>query len=864
MRSRRFSLSNISIQHRLPLLIGLLLLGILVASTWASYLGVRDAALEVGHQRLLNLTQQLAGLSQQSTALHLGKTVAVANDPAIVAYLQNPSDAGRPAALAILQHLNAAPDPNTLQTELWKSNNSLVLTNVEASAPIGDLNEDFKLCAVEPFKVVGPIRLAKSLVVYPTIAAVKGVSGNAIGFLVRWRQISSNPEARKQLQNLVGNEAALYFGSTRGDIWTDLDKVVPEPPSGFQATQQATRFTRSGTSIMALGRPIHGTPFFVVVEFPERVFLAHATGFLRRVIVIDVALIVLGLVGSFALSGSITRPLQSLTVAAKRIRGGDYSQSVDIQQKDELGELASAFNSMVIRLTASQEDLERKIDELKLVQKAAVKLAAIVESSHDAIVGKTLDGTITSWNTSAERLYGYTEAEIVGRSITLLSPPEHNGQVKAILERLTQGEIIDHFETERITKTGMRIAVSLAISPIRDESGAVSGWATIARDISERRRVERALRTSEGLYRTLFDCAPYGIVIADPESYYIDANATMCRMLGYTRAELTELHASDIVAPTEIEQIGPALSLIKTKSDYHREWQFRRKDGSHFAADVVSTMMPDGNLLGMIRDISDRKQAEAALQTKADELTAATQQLWQASKLATMGELAASVAHELNNPLATISLRTEALLERLAADDPRRQALDVIAREVERMASLVRNLLLFSRRSHPQTSTVNLGEELTNSHDFIHYHMRSRRIHVVKEFDPALPMVQADRQQLRQVFLNLLTNASDAMPEGGTLTVRARPGFLSSGRAAAILEFSDTGRGIEPEFLPKLFDSFFTTKPEGKGTGLGLPICRRTIEEHHGTIVVESELGIGTTVRIALPITETGGSAEVE
>ena len=173
------------------------------------------------------------------------------------------------------------------------------------------------------------------------------------------------------------------------------------------------------------------------------------------------------------------------------------------------------------------------------------------------------------------------------------------------------------------------------------------------------------------------------------------------------------------------------------------------------------------------------------------------------------------------------------------------------------MASLVSNLLLFSRRSHQQISTININEELESSLEFIHYHLRSHRIIIATDFANDLPSVQADRQQLRQVFLNLLTNASDAMPEGGTLTIRARRGVLGSGASALVIEFSDTGLGIEPEDLPKLWEPFFTTKPEGKGTGLGLLICRRTVEEHRGTIDIESVPGKGTTVRIILPGTET-------
>ena len=252
-----------------------------------------------------------------------------------------------------------------------------------------------------------------------------------------------------------------------------------------------------------------------------------------------------------------------------------------------------------------------------------------------------------------------------------------------------------------------------------------------------------------------------------------------------------------------------------------------------------------------------RAGAPAELQTTTQDLAKMTQQLWEASKLATMGELAAGVAHELNNPLQTLALHVEAILDRLPVNDPLRGAIEIIEQEVERMGSLVGNLLLFSRRSHQQTSTVNIVDELRNSLEFINYHFRSHSITVVTNFADGLPSVQADRQLLRQVFLNLLTNASDAMPKGGTLTVSARRGLFQNGSPALVVEFSDTGGGVALEDLPKLWDPFFTTKPEGKGTGLGLSICRRTVEEHQGTIDIDSLLGQGTTVRIILPAMES-------
>jgi signal transduction histidine kinase len=156
---------------------------------------------------------------------------------------------------------------------------------------------------------------------------------------------------------------------------------------------------------------------------------------------------------------------------------------------------------------------------------------------------------------------------------------------------------------------------------------------------------------------------------------------------------------------------------------------------------------------------------------------------------------------------------------------------------------------------------LDLCEELANTLDFIQYHLRSNGIDLVKHCPLALPTMQADRQQLRQVFLNIISNAGDAMPQGGTLTVTAREGIMVSGQQAVVIEFSDTGTGVQTGDLPRLWEPFFTTKPEGKGTGLGLAICRRTVEEHRGTIEIETGPGKGTTVRITLPATDKESEA---
>src|SRR5207302_9123723 len=191
----------------------------------------------------------------------------------------------------------------------------------------------------------------------------------------------------------------------------------------------------------------------------------------------------------------------------------------------------------------------------------------------------------------------------------------------------------------------------------------------------------------------------------------------------------------------------------------------RRKDGSLNREDMTITPISDGagkisHFVAIKQDITKLEQAMSDVRAKNEERATMTQQLWQASRLATMGELAASVAHELNNPLATISLRLETLAAQLENDDQKRRSVEIVADEAERMGKLVGNLLQFSRRTHRQISTVNVSEEIDKSLELVEYHLRSNKIQVIRNYAEDVPTIQADRQQLRQVFLNLLTNAS--------------------------------------------------------------------------------------------------------
>lgn len=397
------------------------------------------------------------------------------------------------------------------------------------------------------------------------------------------------------------------------------------------------------------------------------------------------------------------------------------------------------------------------ISARKRADEARASLAAIVESSSEAIIGQSLDGLITTWNGAATALYGYTNDEVCGHPITILMPPERYDEQASISATVRQGQGLGHFETVRLRKDGTRFDVSLTVSPIIGPMGKVIGASAIARDITEQKRAAAALQESKA----------------------------------HLEKALTELQA------------------------------------------------------------------------RGDEVKLMTQQLWQAAKLASVGELAAGIAHELNNPLATVCLRVESVLARTPPDDPRRRALEIVEQEAKRMGDLVANLLQFSRRGGDEASTVDLRQELTKSVELINHLLRKRLITVVQALAHDTPIIYADRQKLRQVFLNLLTNAADAMPQGGTLTLRTNAATLENGKPGVRIEFSDTGVGIATEHLDKVMDPFFTTKEEGHGTGLGLAICRRVVQEHHGALEIRSTIGKGTTVVVALPIKNGANTASL-
>jgi signal transduction histidine kinase len=336
------------------------------------------------------------------------------------------------------------------------------------------------------------------------------------------------------------------------------------------------------------------------------------------------------------------------------------------------------------------------------------------------------------------------------------------------------------------------------------------------------------------------------------------------------RARALDAGADDFLAtPVDrAELLTRVRSLLRLKDLYD---QVAESDDeiARQAAELAAT---NSELMKLTAELEERVAARTAeLEAKNEEIKNMSQQLWQTAKLATMGEHAASIAHELNNPLATISLRIESMLYSVGPDDPNHRALEIVDGEVERMAKLVARLLEFSRRGEQQVTTVDIPSEIESALELVQTYLRNRRVESVTDFGAGQLMVHADRQQFRQVMLNVITNGCDAMPDGGSLTIRVQrvrseehssepdpdQNYVRTTNSI-VIEISDTGTGISPEVLPHILEPFFTTKPQGRGTGLGLAICRRIVQEHNGKLEIQSEVGLGTTIRIVLPATDNG------
>ncbi|AHE53440.1 hybrid sensor histidine kinase/response regulator [Sphingomonas sanxanigenens] len=473
-------------------------------------------------------------------------------------------------------------------------------------------------------------------------------------------------------------------------------------------------------------------------------------------------------------------------------------------------------------------------------------------------------GIIASWNPGAQRFKGYEAGEVVGRHFEMFFTEEDRAAA-APARALATAAAEGRFEVEgwRMRKDGTRFWANAVLDAIRADDGALLGFAKVTRDITDRRAAGRALYQSEQRFRLLVQgVRDYAIYMLDAEGRITNWNAGAEAIKGYRAEEVVGSLFSRFYTEEDRAAGEPARALATALSEgkYETEAWRVRKDGTRFFAHVIIDPILDdeGRFAGfakITRDITERREAQEALEQ-------ARISLFQAQKLQALGELTGGIAHDFNNLMTVIRGSAELLSTVDLPATKRQRYLDAIMETVDRASDLTGHLLAFGRRQslNPRRIDLNLrldalGEVLSRTLD--------PRIAVRLDLADGLWAIDVDDAQLETALLNAAFNARDAMPEGGVLTLATanRPGDDGIGDNVS-LSISDTGSGMSPDVLARAFEPFFTTKAIGKGTGLGLSQIHGFAAQSGGRAEIDSQAGIGTTVRLILP-RSTGRTSEI-
>jgi two-component system cell cycle sensor histidine kinase/response regulator CckA len=527
-------------------------------------------------------------------------------------------------------------------------------------------------------------------------------------------------------------------------------------------------------------------------------------------------------------------------LTALRRGGMEFPVELSIVASEDSGGVA--FTGFVADITERKEAVRRlaegeerfrqiaeNIREVFWITDLAERRLIYVSPAYEAIWGKSCASACEAPTSFAEAIH-----------------PEDRARVLDRMSRQASGE---YDEVYRILRPdGSLRWIHDQGFPVPGPAGEVLRVVGSAQDITELKQTEQALRDSEGRYRSLFEGAPDGILVADSLGRYVDVNPSALSMLGYSREEVIGMESMDILASAEHSRVAAALRDIKAGIDHRYEWEFRRKDGSEFRADVMATVMADGRILALIRDATERRRMEG--------------QLRQSQKMEAIGSLAGGIAHDFNNILGVILGYGEMLRNKTAASHPDRSKIDQILGAATRAAGLTRQLLAFSRKQVLEPKVLQLSVVVSDMKKLLQP-LIGEDIDFVVSAD-AMGRVKVDPGQLEQVLMNLVVNARDAMPMGGALTietsdvdldqeyVRHRGVTVAPGRYVTIA-VTDSGVGMDEATQARVFEPFFTTKSEGKGTGLGLATVYGIVKQSGGYIWMYSEVGMGTIFRVYLP-----------
>jgi PAS domain S-box-containing protein len=639
----------------------------------------------------------------------------------------------------------------------------------------------------------------------------------------------------------------------------ELNRPIPFADKALaQAGRPRSNFT---LRLSKDARPWHAAvssmttqPWTVIFLQPQDVFLAPIRAQMRDTVVL--ALVIVAAVAAAAIGGAqlLTRPIVRLMAAARRVAEGHFEGKVTVRSRDEIGALANAFNLMTDRLKATVDGLRRSEENYR----------GIYENALEGMWRVSHDGRVLSANPAMARILGYASPDDLIASLTDIGRQlyVHPLERDAVLRAYAEGTAIEGRELEFYRNDGTRIWVLTSARPVHDDAGRFLFAEGFVTDITRRKRAEEELRRSAA-YMTaaqpLSRTGSFGWHISTGKIYW---SAETFRIFDCDRArEPTIEFVSERTHPDDRALVRHVIAQAEQEGiNFDCEHRLLLPDGSVRYLHVVAHALEkaesgDLEFVGAIMDVTERKRAEEALHRTQAELA-------HVSRVTTLGELAASIAHETNQPLAAIVANAGACLNWLAAADPEleqvRDVLNAIVTDGHRAGDVIQRIRQLATKTDPCRGPLDLNDVIRGVIPLILTEVRQHQVSLRMELTPALPSVLGDHVQVQQVIINLMINGIEAMTpvtdRTRELVIRSRPHDGNQ----VLVTVEDAGIGIDAANMDQLYDAFFTTKPGGMG--MGLSISRSIIQGHGGQLWAAPNPTHGTTFHFSVPVMATSAA----
>jgi two-component system NtrC family sensor kinase len=517
-------------------------------------------------------------------------------------------------------------------------------------------------------------------------------------------------------------------------------------------------------------------------------------------------------------------------------------------------------NGSLSKLSIYRDITDKKHQEQKL-HASQEDFKNLFEHMATGVFISSKEGKFINANQALLEMLGYESKEEflnIDLPQDLYVRPKDRDTFKEIMER--DGRVID-YEVQFKRKDGSTMPILLTGHARYDQQGNITGYEGLNVDLTRRKLMEKELREAYDFMNKIVQSSPNSITATDMKGNILIWNQAGEETLGYSAGEVIgkmnirkiypEGVARKVMQMLRSDEYGGVGKLTSYPMVYVRR-DNEVVEGNLSAAIIYDASGKEIASVGLFVDLRDRLQMERALRNTQE-------QLLQSEKLAAMGRLTSQIAHELNNPLYGIMNTLELLKTEISPDNRRRKILEMALSETVRLSDLLRKMLSFSKPDQEERHPVDINSVLDEILLLHEKQLKENDIKIIYSLAEGLDLVNASKNQLRQVFLNMVANARDAMPTGGSLTVTT-----GGDNEKVVVEITDTGMGIREENIDKIFDSFFTTKGEVKGVGLGLSVCYGFIQDHGGDIEVKSKEGVGTTFTITLPVHVSDDSAKDE